>query len=165
VTFAGFESSCHLLLAVSLLKGRGNLVKCLVQVLNKRTCRLRAVHKRRPHKIAKNWPLPLVCKMFALGQPLVRADTPKISKNPKFLHQKVRTSASEEPPPSLSAKCPHWKPPDCGRLLWTAPYSTLSLMLNVKQGSCKHQLLKSFGLTRPEDLTQIYRVRGGRSNH
>jgi len=37
----------------------------------------------------------------------------------------VRTSASEEPPPpSLFAKCPHWStlsPPDCGRLLWTAP--------------------------------------------
>jgi len=40
-----------------------------------------------------------------------------------FLHQKVRTSASEELP--LSAKCPHWTNSlpltDCGSLLWTAP--------------------------------------------
>jgi len=36
------------------------------------------------------------------------------------LLQKLRTSASEDPP--LSEKCPHWtNPPDCGRLLWTAP--------------------------------------------
>jgi len=34
------------------------------------------------------------------------------------MHQKMRTSASEEPPYS------HWNPPapDCGRLLWTTPY-------------------------------------------
>jgi len=28
-----------------------------------------------------------------------------------FLHQKVRTSASEEPPAPLSEKCPHWTNP------------------------------------------------------
>jgi len=42
-------------------------------------------------KIAKNWPLPLVRKMFALAQPpssLVRADTPKISKNLKVFAPK-----------------------------------------------------------------------------
>jgi len=55
---------------------------------------LGAVHKRRPHKIDP--------------YPLVRADTPNISKI--FLLQKVRTSAFEEiPSPSpLSEKCPHW---------------------------------------------------------
>jgi len=34
-------------------------------------------------------------------------------------------------------------------------------MLNVKQGSCEYQLLKSFGLTRPGNRTQVYRLRGG----
>jgi len=33
-----------------------------------------------------------------------------------------------------------------------------SFMLNVKQGSCEYQLLKSFGLTRPESRTQVYRL-------
>jgi len=31
-----------------------------------------------------------------------------------------------------------------------------SFMLNVKQESCKFQLLKFFGLTRPENQTQVY---------
>jgi len=35
VTFAVFKSSCHLLLSVKPLQGRGNLVKCLVQGHNK----------------------------------------------------------------------------------------------------------------------------------
>jgi len=39
VTFAVFESICHLLLTVSPLKGRGNPIKCLAQGHNKRTCR------------------------------------------------------------------------------------------------------------------------------
>jgi len=30
-------------------------------------------------------------------------------KKSKFLHQRVRTSAPEERPPTLSEKCPHWK--------------------------------------------------------
>jgi len=38
-------------------------------------------------------------------------------------------------------------------------------MLNVKQGSCEYQLLKSFGLTRPGNLFLAYRLRGERSNH
>jgi len=38
-------------------------------------------------------------------------------------------------------------------------------MLNVKQGSCDYQLLKAFGLTRPGNQTQVYRLRGGRSKH
>jgi len=50
----------------------------------------------------------------------------KFQKIRSFLRQKVRTSASEETLlPPLSEKCPHWTnspPPDCGRLLWTAPY-------------------------------------------
>jgi len=33
-----------------------------------------------------------------------------------------------------------------------------SFMLNVKQGSCEYQLLKSFGLTRPGNRTQVYRL-------
>jgi len=32
-------------------------------------------------------------------------------------------------------------------------------MLNVKQGSCEYQLLKSFGLTQPGNQTHVYRVR------
>jgi len=39
VNFSVFESSCHLLLPVQPLKGRGNPVKCLAQGHNKRTCR------------------------------------------------------------------------------------------------------------------------------
>jgi len=39
-------------------------------------------------------------------------------------------------------------------------------MLNVKQGSCEYQLLKSIDLTRPGNWSQVYRLRGGRrSNH
>jgi len=38
-------------------------------------------------------------------------------------------------------------------------------MLNVKQGSCEDQLLKYFGLTRPGNQTQVYRLRSGCSNH
>jgi len=37
-------------------------------------------------------------------------------------------------------------------------------MLNVKQGSCEYQLLKSFGLTRPGNRVLVYRLRGERSN-
>jgi len=39
----------------------------------------------------------------------------------------------------------------------SGPISTLSLfMLNVKQGNCEYQLLKSFGLIRPANRAQIY---------
>jgi len=38
-------------------------------------------------------------------------------------------------------------------------------MLNVKQGSCEYQLLKSFGLTRPGNRNLVYRLQGERSNH
>jgi len=41
----------------------------------------------------------------------------------------------------------------------------LFLMLNVKQKSCEYQLLKFFGLTRPENRFQVYRLRGERFNH
>jgi len=34
-----------------------------------------------------------------------------------------------------------------------------------KLWKCKYQLLKSFGLTRPENWTQVYRLRGGCFNH
>jgi len=33
-----------------------------------------------------------------------------------------------------------------------------SFMLNVKQGSCEYQLLKSFSLTRPGYQTQVYQL-------
>jgi len=36
-------------------------------------------------------------------------------------------------------------------------------MLNVKQGSCEYQLLKSIGLTRRRNRTLVYRLRGERS--
>jgi len=45
----------------------------------------------------------------------------------------------------------------------SAYLDTAPLMLNVKKGSCKYQLLKSFGLTRPGNRTQVFRLRGGRS--
>jgi len=38
-------------------------------------------------------------------------------------------------------------------------------MLNVKQGSCEYQLLKYFGLTRPGNQAQVYRLWGKCSNH
>jgi len=38
-------------------------------------------------------------------------------------------------------------------------------VLNVKQGSCEYQLLKSFGPTRPGNRIQVYRLRGRRFNH
>jgi len=52
---------------------------------------LGAVHKGCPHKIEKIDPLSLVHNMSALAQlslPLVRADTPQISKNLQFFASK-----------------------------------------------------------------------------
>jgi len=57
-----------------------------------------------------------------------------------FLHQKVRTSASEETP----SPCPHWTNPllpDCGRLLWTVPYAKLSKMLRNLRHICSQLAL------------------------
>jgi len=51
------------------------------------------IHKNRPNKNREN----------LTSSPLDRAISPNISKNPKFLVQKVRSR------------------PDCGRLLWTVP--------------------------------------------
>jgi len=70
---------------------------------------LGAVHKRRPHKSVKNWPFfftakcPHWLKTFP-PFPTCPCDTPKFSKNPKFLLQKVRTSVSEEAPSPLVRK-------------------------------------------------------------
>jgi len=83
--------------------------------------------KARPHKIAKNWPLPLVRKMSALAQPSPCWHTINFKKCEFFLLQKVRTSASEKrrisSPPCLqnvqTGQIPF--PTDCWRLLWTAP--------------------------------------------
>jgi len=38
-------------------------------------------------------------------------------------------------------------------------------MLNVKKGSCKYQLLKLLGQTRPGNRAQVYRLQGERFNH
>jgi len=73
-----------------------------------------AVHKGRPHKITKNCSSPLVRKMS-----LVRTDSTPLSVQTHHKFRKIRCvlshlknwrrpSASEEPPSSLSAKCPHW---------------------------------------------------------
>jgi len=67
------------------------------------------------HKIAKNWPPPSPScpKNVRIGSiPIVRSDTPKISKNPKFFAPKsADVRIWRRPPPSLSAKCPHWTNP------------------------------------------------------
>jgi len=39
---------------------------------------------------------------------------------------------------------------------WTSSHSPF-FMLNVKQGICEEQLLESYGLTQPENRTQVYR--------
>jgi len=56
------------------------------------------VHKRRPHKIAKNWPLPSLSVQTRY----------KFWKIRSFLHQNVRTSASEKPfsPPVRTGQMP-----------------------------------------------------------
>jgi len=60
---------------------------------------LKTVHKRRPHKIVKNWlPSPLVCTGSTPPLSMRYCGHTIILKNPSFLDQKVRTSASEEPP-------------------------------------------------------------------
>jgi len=49
-------------------------------------------------------------------------------------------------------------PKDTTNELAGLPSHYPSFMLNVMQGSRKYQLLKSFGLTRPENRTQVYRL-------
>ena len=45
-------------------------------------------------------------------------------------------------------------------------FSTLSFfMLSAKQGSCEYHFLKSFGMTRLGERTQVYRLGCGRSHH
>jgi len=56
--------------------------------------------------------------------PFVRAEHHKFRKIGVFLHQKVRTSASEDPFPHLSALD---NPLDCGRPLLTAPNINLDV--------------------------------------
>jgi len=73
-----------------------------------------AVHKRRPHKIAKNWPPPLLpCPQNVRtgSTPLPTCPcghTINFKKTDEFLHQNVQTSTSEEPSSPLSTKCPNW---------------------------------------------------------
>jgi len=67
---------------------------------------------------------PFVRKMSALAHPLPFPCglTINFEKSDVFFYQKVRTSASEEPPLPLVQKMSALdKPPDCGRDLWTAP--------------------------------------------
>jgi len=58
---------------------------------------LGSVHKRRPNKLAKNWP-PLSALAQPPSAPLSVRTHHKFQKIRSILHQKVRTSASEEPP-------------------------------------------------------------------
>jgi len=44
-------------------------------------------------------------------------------------------------------------------------FTVSRLMLNVKQGSCENNFFKSFGSTRRGKRTEVYQLRGGRSNH
>jgi len=80
----------------------------------------RAVHKRRLHKIAKNWLPLLVRKMSALAQPVcpcghtLNFEKPEIFCTKKCGH------------PDLKYTTTHFRirldtPLDCGRLLWIAP--------------------------------------------
>jgi len=66
---------------------------------------------------------PLDGKMSALAQPPLTVRTHhKFRKIRSFLHQKVRTSASEDPlPPCPQNVHTRHNSPGCGRLLWTAP--------------------------------------------
>jgi len=91
------------------------LISALVHPSKLQKTNIGTVHKERPHKIAKNWP---VRKMSVLAQlPLSVRTHYKFRKILlSFLHQKVRTSASEETP--LSAKCSNWTTlPECERPL------------------------------------------------
>jgi len=85
----------------------------------------------------KIYPPPLSQNVFTDSTPssLFRADTPKNSK----LHQKVRTSASEEPPSPLVRKMSALDklplPTDCECPLWTVPnfgYDKLILKSSLK---------------------------------
>jgi len=69
-----------------------------------------AVYKRRPQKIAKNWPAPpLDRKMSALAEPpIVRADTIDFEKSEIICSKKYGC------PQLKNSPCAHWTPPDCG---------------------------------------------------
>jgi len=73
---------------------------------------------------------------------LVREDTPTILKNLVFLHQKVWTSASEEPP-YLQNVCTRQIDTsllNCGHLLLTAPYN--KCQVGNKEPFCNKELGK-----------------------
>jgi len=76
---------------------------------------IRAVHKRRPHKIAKNdspspCPQNIRTGLTHPSSPLVQTNTPKIPKNRKFFAPKSADVRIEITPP-FSEKCPHWANP------------------------------------------------------
>jgi len=76
--------------------------------------------------------------------PFVRADTPKISKNPKFffLHQEVRTSASEETPlPYLQNFCTEQTP-----LFLTAEVSFIDGRLRISRFAASFHTDHLFGV-------------------
>jgi len=64
VTFSIFESSCHVLLPVKLLKGRDNLVKYLAQGTNKQTCRLIFTLSLFLLKAGKLWTFKVFCLVW-----------------------------------------------------------------------------------------------------
>jgi len=83
---------------------------------------------------------PFVCKMSALAQPpppLFVRNTINFENPEFFCTKKCDVRIWRTLPSLLSEKCPHWKslPPDCGRLVWTAPYKTT---LNGYCAQCSH---------------------------
>jgi len=87
------------------------------------------VHKRCPYKIAKNWPLSP--KNIRTGStPLSVWTHHRFRKIRRFLHQKVRTSSSEEPPRKISS-LDYPLPSDC----WCRTDSYKHLIQNSDRGT------------------------------
>jgi len=66
--------------------------------------------------------------LSALDQLPVRAGIPQISKNPKFFALKTATIRIWRTPLVRTGLTP---PPDCGRLLWTAPPYTNEPVVSI----------------------------------
>jgi len=96
---------------------------------------LGAVYKRHPHKIVKNWP-PTPCPQNvctgSIRTPfLLSLQTHhKFSKNPKLFGPKTANVGMWRTP--IVCKMSELNPPpNCERLLWTAPYNTITTMINT----------------------------------
>jgi len=86
---------------------------------------LGAVHKRRPHKIAKNWPPPPLSALAQPPSPLFVRTHHKLRKIRSFFAKKCGRPHLKNLPPlvrKMSALDKPSLPSDSGRLLWTAPY-------------------------------------------